>query len=69
MDILTVALLILLNLQVLLLVVANVIPKLEKWFVKAHSESLSASEKQRQAQAMREVQNFFSYTGDSQKNE
>lgn len=69
MDILTVILLFLLNLQMLLLVVSNITPMIKKWLAKAEREPQTQAEKERQEQMIREMNNFFSYTGDSQKDE
>ncbi len=66
MDILEVVLLILLNLQALLLVVANGLPAIKKYIIK---EKEDAKEIEKQKKIAREMQNFFSYTGDSQKDE
>lgn len=66
MDILEVVLLILLNLQALLLVIANGLPAIKKYIVK---EKEDVKEIEKQKKIAREMQNFFSYTGDSQKDE
>ena len=66
MDILEVVLLILLNLQALLLVIANGLPAIKKYIVK---EKEDVKEIEKQKKFAREMQNFFSYTGDSQKDE
>lgn len=66
MDILEVVLLILLNLQALLLVVANGLPAIKRYITK-EKEDIKEIEKQKKI--AREMQNFFSYTGDSQKDE